>query len=244
MTSAWRGPVVVGGSGGSGTRALAAVLRELGVFLGGELNPELDSIPIGLYDIEWGPRYLATGGAPARMKLDFAAALLRHMRPIPRVGSAWGWKHPQSYLQLPLIARRFPRLRFIHVVRDGRDMALSDNRNQLDLYGPAVFGREPQATPQEMVGFWSWANLRVAQQGERLGGRYLAVRLEDLCADPAREVARISAFAGCAGSIDAALDSVQAPASLGRWRALPQASIDQLEAIGAPALRRFGYLSG
>ncbi len=37
-------PIVIGGAGGSGTRVVAQMLRDLGVYLGADLNPALDNL--------------------------------------------------------------------------------------------------------------------------------------------------------------------------------------------------------
>jgi hypothetical protein len=38
-------------------------------------------------------------------------------------GTAWGWKLCETTLILPLLAALFPTGRYIHLVRDGRDVA-------------------------------------------------------------------------------------------------------------------------
>ena len=87
---------------------------------------------------------------------------------------------------LPLIHARFPKMSFVHVLRDGRDMAVSDNRNQLRKHYAALFG-EPSSEldHQAALRLWSATNVMVARWGERvLGERYLQVRFEDLCQRP------------------------------------------------------------
>ncbi|MCP4458992.1 MAG: sulfotransferase [Cytophagales bacterium] len=46
----------------------------------------------------------------------------------------WGWKFPETYLIPELIHTTFPKARFIHILRDGRDLAfkshLTDNPNK------------------------------------------------------------------------------------------------------------------
>ena len=60
-------------------------------------------------------------------------------------GRPWGWKEPRSVYLLPFLAAELPGLRFLHVVRDGRDMAFSENQVQLRKHGDAVLGRERRA---------------------------------------------------------------------------------------------------
>jgi hypothetical protein len=77
-----------------------------------------------------------------------------------------------------------------------------------------------------------------------MGGRYLRVRFEDLCADPAPEVARVLGFFGLTGDAEAiATEVVRPPATLGRWREADPQLQAELTGRGAEALERFGYQS-
>jgi hypothetical protein len=64
----WSAPVVIGGTGGSGTRLIARLLREMGVALGERVNESEDALAfIPVYDRYVNP-YLETGavqGGPA-----------------------------------------------------------------------------------------------------------------------------------------------------------------------------------
>jgi hypothetical protein len=46
-------------------------------------------------------------------------------------GTVWGWKEPESWVLMPLLAKLLgERLRFVHVVRDVRDVMLTSNQCQ------------------------------------------------------------------------------------------------------------------
>ena len=51
----------------------------------------------------------------------------------------YGFKAPVSMLLLPLLQKVFGRIKFIHVVRDGRDVALSSNKSPVDKFFDAFF---------------------------------------------------------------------------------------------------------
>jgi hypothetical protein len=218
-------------------------LEELGVFMGRSLTPERDAPAFAGFDVVWGPRYVA-GRAPLRlMATRHELSLLRHLggrRPPRRL---WGWKHPQVYLQVRFLAARFPGLRFVHVIRDGRDMALSHNWNQFDLYGEIAFGRRLQPSPANLARFWAWANARAADDAEgALGSRYLAIRLEDLCEDPAARVEQLRQYVGASDDgITNAIATVRSPPTIGRWRDLPVRERREIERLTALTLERFGY---
>jgi hypothetical protein len=98
----------------------------------------------------------------------------------------YGDKTPDYVLNMPLLARLFPEARFLHIVRDGRDVALS----LLDVqFGPDRV--------DEAAMFWSLRVARGLEAGLRLGpDRYREVRYEDLIAEPERIVASICTFVG------------------------------------------------
>ncbi len=74
--------------------------------------------------------------------------------------------------------RDFPDLKFIHVVRDGRDMALSSNQNQLRKHGGAILTwneRFFRSKPERSLLLWARVNLHAAEFGEsNLRENYLA----------------------------------------------------------------------
>lgn len=52
--------------------------------------------------------------------------------PLPEV---WGWKYCETAFVMPLVAKAFPGARFVHVVRDGRDVA-SSRAGYFQVTGP------------------------------------------------------------------------------------------------------------
>jgi Sulfotransferase family len=128
---------------------------------------------------------LTTGEAIAAVFQTYAAA-----RRKPR----WGDKTPLYMQHLPLLERLFPDAVYVHLVRDGRDAALSF------LSVPPGIMTEGWGHPRDAAGFaCQWATeVRAARAlGDRVGpGRYLEVRYEALVARPEEELRRICAFAG------------------------------------------------
>src|SRR5919201_3318015 len=183
-------PVVIGATGGSGTRVFARVARLTGLFIGEDRNPAEDALPVAEYYDRWINPYLwhrrdLAPDPEAEMRAELDALLERHRAPAD--GGPWGWKEPRSVYLLDFLARALPGMRFLHVVRDGRDVAFSKNQNQPRKHGPAFLGTEspePDA-PLRAIELWSAVNIEAADVGERvLGERYRRIRYEDLCADP------------------------------------------------------------
>jgi hypothetical protein len=128
---------------------------------------------------------LATGDAIAAVFAAYAAANGK-----PR----WGDKTPLYMQHLPLLERLFPDAVYVHLIRDGRDAALSF------LSVPAGIMTEGWGHPRDAAAFaCQWATeVRAARAlGRRVGpSRYLEVRYETLVAEPAEELRRLCSFAG------------------------------------------------
>lgn len=256
-------PVVAFGTGGSGTRALARVLAEGGVYVGPKLNRAGDALCLKPFLRAWPEAYLERTGwvdamwrypggpkppaAPAEIVAGLREAVACQRRGIPEPGGRWGWKAPRTILVLPLVDELFEGARTIQLVRDGRDMAYSRNRQQVDEYGPIVLADLDGAlTPPEWaIAMWSRVNVAAASYGRaHMDGRHLVVRYEDLGTDPAGEVARILAHAGLDDSpeaVERAAAHVSVSGAVGRWREAPASEAERVAAAGAEGLRTFGY---
>ncbi len=248
-------PLVIGATGGSGTRVVARIARHAGYDLGSHLNDAEDALEFVPFHNRWINRLLAADVRPfssaetAQISADFHAALDRHL---PRHGEAagarWGWKAPRSIYFLPLFHRLFPDLKFIHVLRDGRDMALSKNQNQLRQHGRAILSWRERwfaSLPVRSIHLWDRVNRRAAVFGKtQLRGNYLALRFEDLCAAPRETVQRILCFLGSDLDAQEIADAeISPPSSLERWKTQPERLTRKLSAAAAESLRHFGYLT-
>lgn len=100
--------------------------------------------------------------------------------------SRWGEKTPQHALCWRTILAGFPDLQVIHLIRDGRDVALS--------YKAAFFGPKHA---YHLAARWG-QYLAAAEESQAVLGEpgFLPVRYEDLVAEPDRELRRICAFLG------------------------------------------------
>jgi hypothetical protein len=92
-------------------------------------------------------------------------------------------KTPMNVMHIPFLARVFPEARFIHLIRDGRDVALS--------YLDADFGVESVG---EAAIYWRRFVRKGRRDGRQLGPRYREVRYEDLLAEPEAVLRSLCAF--------------------------------------------------
>ena len=158
----------------------------------------------------------------------------------------WCEKSPQYAQHLTGLAQLFPRARFVHVIRDGRDCAAS-------------FNRRWRRTPELSLYRWKKVVREGRRQGAQLtGNRYMEVRYEDLTTNPDANLRQICTFLGVQFEA-AVLQSAQpylntldlhstdaTPGSLrpnsGAWKTwFAAGSIDRLERIGGATLDLFGY---
>lgn len=105
-----------------------------------------------------------------------------------------GDKTPRYARCIDLLHRLWPDARFVHVIRDGRDVYVS--RREMDRRRD---GRRQSAWgehPALWAGLWWTRNVLVAREsGAALGpGRYYELRYEALVEDPAQECAALCAF--------------------------------------------------
>ena len=106
-----------------------------------------------------------------------------------------GEKTPDYVRRLPLLAGLFPEARFIHIIRDGRDVALSVMGWAHEKKGPGkleMWADSPLATSAL---WWAWQVESGRSAGRALADeRYLEVGYERLVREPGVELNRIASF--------------------------------------------------
>ena len=103
--------------------------------------------------------------------------------------AVWG---PDNLLLMPWIKREMPDARFIHMIRDGRDIALSMHTK--GFIRPFPWDRAHQLVVSAL--HWQWKLLRGRRDGRRLGADYLELRFEALVSQPQEALAAVSRFLG------------------------------------------------
>lgn len=98
----------------------------------------------------------------------------------------WGDKTPRYVEHIPFISGLFPDARFVHLVRDGRDVALS--------YAKVPFGPK---TVAKAAALWARRVRIGVTEGRRLGdSRYKEIRYEDLVDTPEETTRTLCRFIG------------------------------------------------
>ncbi|MEM7219550.1 MAG: sulfotransferase [Pseudomonadota bacterium] len=151
----------------------------------------------------------------------------------------WCEKTPMNALHIERLAAAFPDAQFFHIIRDGRDAALSFERR---------FGYSPELS----IFRWKRTVASARAQGERIGAdRYMEMRYEALTDEPDAQMRRALEFLGLAFE-----DSVLAPrqrsgkemlasgfvANSQKWReGLNARDLARLEGIAGKMLGELGY---
>ena len=139
---------------------------------------------VALWELDGPPPAVPPGLAPADayrfiVAAPYAAYAAKHGKP------GWADKTPHYVHHIDHLLRVWPRARFVVLVRDGRDVALSLRRMP---FGP----NNAWAAAQ-----WWARGIRAGQRAaERHPDAVLTVRYEDVATAPATEIPRICAFLG------------------------------------------------
>ncbi|MEY3173282.1 MAG: hypothetical protein RLZZ436_1196 [Planctomycetota bacterium] len=224
-------PLFVVGSGRSGTTILAALLNLLpGVFIAKEtgfigarqrelvLNGDADDFAGMIPDInsylehnDWQLRASVEGLREfcGRYQLAGARGLLHYIWQL-EAGRPWdelrivGDNTPLYVMAIPALLKLFPEAKFIHIVRDPRDVVCS----VLKMRFGACEAMAGALEWHHSLGCWLLAE-RIVPASQRMECRY-----EDLCTAPESTFAKIASFAGA--SAEAATEALRLHAAGGR----------------------------
>jgi len=141
-------PVVVFNKSHSGSRLLAELLDAAGVFMGAEQNDSRDALPllevvdtlVRRYYPDYAPLWDSEHVPDPALAPLVRSAFARHLAGHDCAsGAPWGWKLCESVYALPVLDWLFPNARFVHLVRDGRDVAFCDHKGPTDPFWRKVY---------------------------------------------------------------------------------------------------------
>jgi hypothetical protein len=151
----------------------------------------------------------------------------------------WGDKTPHYINDLPTLLELYPDAQFVHVVRDGRDVALSLEKT---AFGPK--------NACEAATAWTRAVRQVRSFAETLPAhQFVEVRYEELIDRPADVLVRLADFLGIddadgklAAYISNCVRAEVKPDNAGKWRTAMRArEVERFEALAGAVLRADGY---
>jgi sulfotransferase family protein len=214
-----------------------------------------------VYDGSWSERRCATV-----FRLSYSALLLAGLHG----GRRFAEKNPENSFVVPFLAETMPEAQFIHIIRDGRDAAVSHAEQPWlnaksagsgqrgrggQLWGNAARWwvepdrRDEFAAVTDIVrSAWCWRRFTeaaLAGLATLSAGRSIEVRYESVVSDPMNAADLLSGFLG---TTPAGLDALRAglagarPDSVGRWRkTLDERQVNDVQRETRPLLARLGY---
>jgi hypothetical protein len=235
-------PLFIGGVGGSGTRLICKLALDAGYFMGRNLNKSLDSLDLRPFYANYVREYLENEGSSDVQKklkkifLDYVSIHNNHNN------SKWGAKNPRSILVLPLLHSIYPKMKFIHVIRDGRDMAFSKNQNQIKRYGDIFVKNIPQQESLYILEYWSIVNQKAFEYSiSNLKDNYLLVRYEDALEKTKETTEVIFKFLGSSFTDFSTIPTiVKSSKTKERWK-LHEKELSNITQFEIDVLKKFGY---
>ena len=167
----------------------------------------------------------------------------------------WIDSTPTNIPHLFRIKKEFPDARIIHIIRDGRDVALSLEKRGWSR--PLPWEKEKGLLAAGL--YWEWIVRKGRKYGSVLGPSYMEVRYEDLVNQPAEALTRLGNFIqhdlNYAHIQQVSLGSVRNPltafkedlqqghfAPVGRWRdKFPPEALLWFESLVGSYLQELGY---
>jgi len=136
-------------------------------------------------------------------------------------GTKWGWKEPNAHIVLDRLKEYFQDMKYIHVARNGLDMAHSHNQNQLKLWGRHFMGEDFSISPRYSLKYWCIVHRRVLEIGQSMGANFLFLNYDSFCSNPEDGIKDLCGFLRLdSASVPTAHLSglVNTPASVGRFK--------------------------
>jgi hypothetical protein len=163
----------------------------------------------------------------------------------------WAETTPEHLLYIRGIKKTIPNARIIHVIRDGRDVALSWER--LSQIRRLPWDRKRAAMAAAI--YWEWIVEKGRKAGRALGADYIEVHYEDLVRRPAEVLRGLEAFVehdlDYQRIAEVGIGSVSAPntafkkenrSPIGRWKTdLSVGELATLEGLIGGSLEEMGY---
>jgi len=123
----------------------------------------------------------------------------------------WAIYDPDNVLYVPQVKADLPEALFIHIIRDGRDVALS--LKKMEGFKPLPWNIASSRDLLATAAYWDWMVRKGQAHGRKIPEDYIEIRYEDLVTKPHETLATLSRFL----DHDLNYDRIQ-KAGLGRLR--------------------------
>lgn len=103
----------------------------------------------------------------------------------------WAVYDPDNLVRIPNIKADIPDALFIHIIRDGRDIALS--LRKMGGFTPFPWSRQTRSLLETAL-YWEWMVRKGRAYGREIPSDYIEIHYEDLVNDSASTLAQLSKF--------------------------------------------------
>lgn len=197
-----KSPIIIGGCARSGTTLMRVMLdTHPSIYCGPECNiftPVRIRTTKRMRDLSWifdvpVPK-IRSLLKESRCLSEFIEKFFNHLCGIHKK-NRWGEKTPTNVLHLDYIFRHFPRAKFIHMIRDGRDVACSlKHFPKRKVVEGRVIPVETNNPLEKCINRWVHdVNVGRQWQGDP---RYIEVKYEDLVTNTEEPLRRLFDFLG------------------------------------------------
>jgi len=104
----------------------------------------------------------------------------------------WAVYDPDNVLHVERIKRDLPNALFVHIIRDGRDIALS--LKKMGGFTPLPWDRTQTNSLVATALYWEWMIHQGRAHGRKFPADYIEIRYEDLITSPHETLAKLGAF--------------------------------------------------
>lgn len=133
----------------------------------------------------------------------------------------WGWKEPNTHVIIDRLRNILPNIKYIHVMRNGLDMAHSPNQNQLKLWGKHFIGANYEISPFYSLKYWCIVHQRVLELSRSMGKDFLLINYDNLVLHPQKGLMDLLKFLGLdirEDQIHKLSRLIKVPDSIGRFK--------------------------
>ncbi len=124
------------------------------------------------------------GGDFVRVIMD-AVARRQHME-------RWSMYDADTVLHAERFKRDIPNALFVHIIRDGRDIALS--LKKMGGFTPLPWDRSPAESLVATSLYWEWMVRQGRAHGRKFPADYIEIRYEDLITNPRETLGKLGGF--------------------------------------------------
>jgi hypothetical protein len=167
----------------------------------------------------------------------------------------WADSTPTNVPHMLRIVKEFPDARIVHIIRDGRDVALSLDKREWSR--PLPWHKDKSLLAAGL--YWEWIVRKGRKYGAELGASYMEVRYEQLVSAPQEALEKLGSFIGhdlnyeriqqaSVGSVKNPLTSFKEDlkegrfSPVGRWKdKFPPEQLAWFESLVGDYLQELGY---